>query len=369
MIAKLVLLAFSAAAAPLSEQEGAITGGVVNASAGRAPVSGATVVLRLQHDGGLVPFRETTTDAQGRFLFRQLPVGRDRQYLPGANRNGVHYPGPRVELTAQQPQARVELPVYDCVADPSPLLIRRHDISIRPGPDALSVTESMTIDNPSARSYVGLAPRERDEPITLQLSIPPNFERTTFDKAFFGRRFSLADGKLVTGIPWPPGQKELKFTYLVPNGRSRGRWERPLDLPCPHVRVRVETATPERVSCNLPQGQSEAGREAVFDSSDQVLPAGYTICVRLGPVPVPLAVYARWLALAILAALVAGTSIVILGRRLRAKSRASQPKTSEVLKTSEVSRIGVAGAKRSVPQRPLAGASRRSAASHRGPPS
>ena len=346
MIAHLLLLAFSAATAPFSDQEGAITGVVANASAGRTPVSGATVVLRLQRDSGLVPLQETTTDAQGRFLFRHLSVGRDHQYLPGANRDGVHYPGPRVELSARQPQARVDVPVYDSVTNPSPLVVRRHEIIIRPGPNALSVSESMTIDNPSMKTYVGRPAKEGDEPITLALSIPPDFERTTFDNEFFGRRFALAGGKVATSIPWTPGQKQLAFTYLIPNGRSRGRWERTLDLPSSHVRVRVETATPEKVSCSLPKTSSASGRDVIFESAGEVLPAGHTICVTLGAGSVPLAVYARWLAIAVLAVLMTGTSLWVLRRRLRAKRGAFNGKTSEVLKTSEVSRTARAPGRR-----------------------
>ena len=79
----------------------------------------------------------------------------------------------------------------------------------------VTVTESMSIDNPSSLCYVGKSPVSGAEPVTLQLAIPADFERTTFHKEFFGRQFSIVDGKLVTGVPWPPGRRELAFTYVL----------------------------------------------------------------------------------------------------------------------------------------------------------
>ena len=138
-----------------------------------------------------------------------LPTDGACVYLPGANRDGIHYPGPSVRLSSLRPRAEVKLAVYDAVAFPNPLVVRRHTITLRPQPGVLQVTESMLIDNPSTACYVGQAAGEDAEPVTLQLAIPADFEQVTFASEFFGRRFSLIGGKLVTGVPWPPGQREL----------------------------------------------------------------------------------------------------------------------------------------------------------------
>ncbi len=321
VVSKLTAAMLFALAAPSAEPAGTISGVVVNASAGKTPAGQSPVVLRVQLNGDFVPFQETTSDARGRFLFRGLPVGREYVYLPGANREGVHHPGPRVALTSERPHAEVELSVFDSVAEPSPLVIRRQEITLRPQQGALSVTESLTIENPSSKCYVGRAPRADAEPITLELAIPSNFDRTTFHKEFFGRRFALEGGKLVTGIPWRPGTQELAFTYLVPNARSRCTWRRPLDLPCSHVLVRVRTNKTDEVSCNLEPGPAGGKGEVVFQAAGQTLPAGYTICVELGRLPIAFMSYARWLALAALLVLAAGTSLVAVRRRRRVAGR------------------------------------------------
>ncbi len=324
MVVKLILLASVCGLGPSPEAQGTIRGTVVNASARRIPVAQATVVLRAELGGDLAPLEETTTDARGRFVFRGLATG-SRVYLAGANRAGVHYPGPRVQLTPQHPSAEVEIPVFDAVGEPCPLVIRSQEITVRPQPGALRVTESLTIENPSATCYVGKPPQEGAEPVTLALAIPPDFDRATFHKEFFGRRFSVLGGKLVTGIPWPPGQQKVELTYVVPNGRRRGLWERSVDLPCSRLRLCVETDKTGEVSCNLPRTSLDPGRQIVFESSAETLPSGYAIRLELGRVPLPAIVYGRWLAVAALAGLVGWACLVVRRHRARSSRGGSQP--------------------------------------------
>ncbi|NQT41647.1 MAG: carboxypeptidase regulatory-like domain-containing protein [Planctomycetes bacterium] len=341
MVAKL-LLVVGAVAGSSNLDPGAIRGVVVNASQGNTPVGRAEVMLRVSQDGRLVPLATTTTDAEGRFAFVYLPVDPRHEYLPGANRDGVHYPGQRVQLVSQRPQAAVTLAVHDSIAHPSPLVVRRHEIVICPQPGVLRVTETLLVANPSLRSYVGRAGEDEAGPVTLRLSIPSDFERTTFQKEFFGRRFSLADGQLVTTIPWTPGERELKFTYVLRNTERRRVWLRPLDLPCSDVCVRVRTTKPEEITCNLPTTDIHHDgdlTELVFQSSGQDLPAGHVLQVELGQLPVAWMVYGRWLALAILLLLIAAASVV----RIRRRSQRSGQSDPDCPGTKQRSAHGAAG--------------------------
>jgi len=282
---------------------GTISGTVVNASCGNTPVGGAAVVLRAEIKSESLICGETVTDDEGRFVFYDLPQGEQYSYLPGANRDGVHFPGPRVQLTAQNPRANVDLKVCDCVSAPSPLVIRRQDVSLRFQSGALSVTESIIVDNPTQRCYVGATSQDGGDPVTLQLAIPSNFERTTFQKEFFGRRFILLGDKLVTSIPWPPGQRELKFTYVLPIEQGILIWQRPLDLPCEQLRVSIQPVKAEDVTCNLGAASLETADELVYQSRGEILPKGRVIRVESGRLSVPFMTYARWLAVALLVVL------------------------------------------------------------------
>ena len=178
----------------------------------------------------------------------------------------------------------------------------------------LRVTESLQIDNPSKQTYVG-KPHENAASVTLSLNIPKEFKRITFDNEFHGRHFRVIDGRLCTGIPWTPGPQTIEYTYVLPNEQSRRVWERPLDLPCSDVEIRVQTAAPGDVTANLPPGRAAAG-ELVFQSRDNPLPAGHVLRVELGRLPLPWMAYAKWAAIGALAALVAG-----MGTAMMRKSR------------------------------------------------
>ena len=193
---------------------------------------------------------KTKTDLYGKFAFAHVPLEPTIVYLPGADRDGVHYPGQRVRLDPRNPIGHVTLVVFDAVKAPSPLLATRHDIDVHVEQHVMEITETLVVTNRSRATYVG-QPVGDMPPVTLRLSIPENFDRVTFGSEFHGRRFLIVDHRVVTDIPWPPGDGELKFTYRVPLEGSAGLFRRPLDLPSSNVRIRVRAKDAQQVSCNL----------------------------------------------------------------------------------------------------------------------
>ncbi len=299
-------------AEPVMADVGIIRGVVVNGSRNQLPIENTTIALRAKIQGQFTVVEETTSNSQGRFLFEELPVDAEIQYIPGANQGEVHYPGPRLKLTPENATADVRIVVYESIPEPNPLIIRQHDIVVKTNAGSIEVTESMVIENPSTYCYVGQTTAGPDRVVTLRLSIPPDFEKVTFDKEFFGRRFLLIDGKLLTGIPWPPGKRQLKFTYVVPNDKSYADWHRNVDLPCSRVRLTVLTDKPDHVRCNLEAECTVSDDAVTFAAIDSTLPVGREILLQVGQVPVPMMVYGRWVALTVLLTLVCGVSALLL---------------------------------------------------------
>ena len=314
MFVTAIVLASSLLSAASPAGEGVVEGIVLRA-AGQTPLPGAEVVLRAKIGGQLLPVAETTADARGRFCFRHLIDDGTCIYLPGANHDGIHYPGPGVRLSSPRQRAEVRLTVYDTVAFPNPLVVRRHTITLHPEPGVLHVTESMLIDNPAAACYVGRTARKGAEPVTLRLAIPAGFERVTFDSEFFGRRFSLAGGDLVTGVPWPPGRRELTFSYTLPTPRRQSVWQRPLDLPSAEVRVSIRADSPPEAICNLTPVPLVNKQEIAFESGNRTLEAGYPLYVELGRLPVSPMKYAPAGAMAALAGLIVLTTLGVARSR------------------------------------------------------
>ena len=310
-----LLLAHCFALADASAGGGTIEGTVTNTTSGTAVPCQAQVVLQLQVKGQFVPFYAVASDKQGRFHFTGLPTGEDYLYLVGADRQGVFYPGPRIRLTGMQPAARAELAVCDAVTRPNPLVLKKMEITIRPETGLLKVTESLLIDNPTHSTYVGAAAEGGGQAATLVLSIPPEFERTTFEKEFFGRRFAVVNNKVVTGIPWTPGERELKYTYVLRNTKEATAWQRPLDLPCADVTIRIEGRSPDEVRCDLLRRTQADAKTVVYTSARQEIPAGRVLRVELGRLPLPWMTYSKWAALGILLAVIAVTAGLHFGRR------------------------------------------------------
>ena len=301
----------------LSANEGILEGVVVNATRGHAVAAGTEVILRGQHNGEFIPLAKTVTSAGGEFRFTGLPLDEVGPYLAGANRDGVHFPGPRVDVTAERPYAEITITVYDAVCQPNPLLIEHHEIVLHVESGAIRVRESIQINNPSSTCFVGNPSHAESRPITLSLGIPNDFERITFDKEAYGRRFQLVDGELVTGIPWPPGKRELAFSYVVPNKQVDRPWQRRIDLPCRRVSLRVRTDSADQIGCNLPSCLHEPDGFTYYES-DEFLAIGDIVRIDVGGQGIPPLVYARWAAVTILVVLIVGLVLATLRRRRNA---------------------------------------------------
>ncbi len=320
----ILLLCAALAAAPAAG--GTIQGTVVNTSSGAPVPCQVTVDLQVQVRDQLVPFREVVSDKQGQYRFERLPAGDGVVYQAGATRHGIFYPGPRIRLTDLQPIARSDLSVCDAVTSPDPLVLKKMEVVIRPETGLLKVTESLLLENPTHTCYVGEAAHDGADPVTLELSIPPEFERTTFDQEFFGRRFMVVNNKVVTSVPWPPGERELRYTYVLRNTREVSQWKRPLDLPCANVTVRVEGKSPDEVRCKLLPRTTASEKAVVFESGGQGLAAGQVLLVEMGRLPLPWMTYGKWAAVAIMLGLIGGASWLHFRQRRESSPNAS-PKT------------------------------------------
>ncbi len=308
----LILLSSCANVADPLEPGGQIQGVVVNGTRGNEPLADVDVVLQGGHDLVLSPVAKTRTDIYGKFVFEDLPLGANITYLPGANRDGVHYPGDRTRLDRNNRVVAARIVAFEAVKAPSPLIAEKHEIEVNIRQDLLEISETLLVANPSRATYVG-EQLEDNSRITLSLTVPPTFDRVTFDSEFYGRRFRIVDHKPVTDIPWPPGRRELRFTYHIPLENSAGALRRTLDLPSSNVRIRVRGENTKQVSCNLP-GPSEAGEYVQFAAAKN-LSAGSIIELQVGKLPIPWMLYTRWGSLGALGMLMLGTVAVHYRRR------------------------------------------------------
>lgn len=311
MIAPLLIAISSLANADAQPAHiGKIQGVVVNGTRGNEPIADIEVLLRAGPDGALEPVVKTRTDMYGKFVFEDLPLDPAIVYLPGADRDGVHYPGERARIDFGSRFPHVRLVTFDAARAPSPLIVRRHDIALDVQQDVIEISETLVVTNPSRTTYVG-EQLEDTPPVTLRLSVPPTFDRVTFGSEFYGRRFRIVDHQPVTDIPWPPGERELKFAYRIPIDATGGMFRRTLDTPCRNLTLRVRGPKTDEVLGNL-ERVDKGTNEIVFAAKE--LHAGHTIELQIGNLPFPWMQYTRWGSLLALAALTFATAIVLRRR-------------------------------------------------------
>jgi hypothetical protein len=305
-----------------------IEGIVVNGTQNEKPVAGAEVILRAGAEGSLQPVAQTITGRDGRFVL-ELPAEAEGIILPGANHQGVHYPGPRIPHLSGAKIPRVKLVVFEAVPSPNPLVVDLHEIDVHIHKGALEVTETLWINNPSLTTYVGQAATDSSLS-TLSLTIPDGFERVTFHKEFLGRRFRLVEKRLVTDIPWTPGKREVKFTYHLPIEENKKSLEWSSDAPCSLVRLRLQGEDADRFESNLARVAKRDQSTFVFESSEAIMPAGQSITLQLGALPTPWIGYLRWSALGVLAGLI----LVTAGFRWKRRTHSPHKSGVEILADS-----------------------------------
>jgi hypothetical protein len=286
---------------------GSIQGVVVNGTRGNEPLADIEVILRAGPEASMTSVAKAKTDIYGKFAFEDIPLDSPSIYQPGAKRNGIYYPGSRHRLDRENRFAQSRIVVFDTVESQSPLVVRKHEIDITVQNDSLAVRETLVVVNPSQTTYVGKRIDE-NPPTTLALSLPPSFDRVTFDNEFYGRRFRIAEHQPVTDVPWPPGRREISCNYNVPVEKSTGMFRRRLDLPTGDVVVHVQGEDPEQMSCNLAQFRSDSA--GAFEAGGKDLDAGFTIALRIRDAPINWTMYARWSSLGVLCALALGTVII-----------------------------------------------------------
>lgn len=209
----------------------------------------------------------TTTDADGRYEFRDLPAGEDRYYALDARYEGGVFSGGAISIpddTEEKPVFDTTLRVWDTITDPDAIVINRHSVFlVQNDRGSISVIESVTITNISDDAYIGRAPvadrsAEEDVP-SLGFALP--------GKAI-GKEVSVVDSDLnlpqllrteygfaaTTAIP--PGEHAVTFSYPLEGVAASYDISRRMLYPT--LRFSIYAADPLTVTSNRLEQDDDA---------------------------------------------------------------------------------------------------------------
>lgn len=284
-----------------AQEEGVVSGTVVNGTAGGGLTAGLPVTLTIfGSEADDQPTQlQTTTDEAGAFVFEQVPLSADTSYQLSAVYAGVEYVGEPGSLTSADGLAGQTLDVYETTSDPAAMRASMAHVVIQVDEesDSLLVSELLVINNTGDRTYVGL-PVEQTNPAlgeshppiggneTLRFAVPPGASDVGIVDGLLIEDLITADFGFIDTSPWVPGTRQVAFSYSLPYEGSDYVLRTSLDIPAdtvnilmPKGKAKLESASP------FTQDEAVLQDEPYFRASANNLEAGATIQAILTDLP------------------------------------------------------------------------------------
>jgi hypothetical protein len=208
----------AATGAPTVSGDGAITGRIVQGTAGAELPAAQPVTLMAYVNFAPVATLTTTTALDGAFAFEQLATTADVVYFVGTNYADVAYGSDLLMLSPLTPTLQLELPVYETTTDPSALRLSRMQWVIDHQPGALHARQILLIANSGDRTVVGRPLEGADLPVTAALPAPSNVAEVTFQDGALGARYQQVGDALYDTTPIRPGtqSRQVLMAYALP---------------------------------------------------------------------------------------------------------------------------------------------------------
>ena len=314
-VAVLAVLATSSAGAPAA---GTISGTVTNHTGSPRPLAGHPVRLTAYVNGAEQDWKETITDARGRFSFA-APVDPQRTYVAWLHyKDGEYTSAPVIIKTAGQ-RASVTLRVWEPTSDAGVLRVNVHHIIVEPGEGAVQVAELLVVVNSSNRTYLGAdvgggsdGTRRR----SLRFSLPDGARDVQLMDGLYERAVTVNADELSDSVGVKPGTREIAYSYTVPiTGRAMALGRR-VDYPTERLEVFGRAGATLTVTPLARQDDVKTDQGTYARYSGGPVEAGTIVKVGLTSLPVRRPT-ARYAALAVFVGLITAAVVYPLLRRSR----------------------------------------------------
>jgi mono/diheme cytochrome c family protein len=221
---------------PVSDTLGMVTGFVMNASGGSAPV-GAEIDLHAFDQMQVVYTATTTLEEDGSYTFFDLEMPPGRSFLTTIDYGGVIYGSDLVVAEAGKPSLDLPLQIYESTTDPSVLSVDRlHYFFEFVDEQTIRVLELYIITNPGDKTIAGA--NEGDPVLTFRL--PEGAANLQFEDGELGGRYVQTPDGFGDTTPIRPGSGnyQVLYSYELPYDRKL-ELTRIMDLPVQAVVILV----------------------------------------------------------------------------------------------------------------------------------
>lgn len=267
---------------------GTLEGKVSNGSNGRVGVPGLEVTLR-PSDGG--SDRKATSDRDGAFRFDGLASTAAVSYTVSLNYAGVDYGSPAVTFGAGESTKKIDVPVYETSEDSSAIQadIAHIILDIDPRQKTIVVTEFQGLSNAGDKTYVGKLAAGSGQRELLRFQAPDGAVhlQTSDDVSQVKLSTLPTGGGFVDTTPFPPGPREVAYSYMLTYSESNLVFQRPTGYKTAQVNLLVSDVGAKVSAPGLTASQQpvdfDGGRYLVL--SGKGLAPGQSLQVQLSGLP------------------------------------------------------------------------------------
>lgn len=194
----------------------------VQGSSGGGSLASSDVEIDFVQAGRSVKHITTRFDEQGVVILTDVPVGPEIRPLVRIKYAGVTYQEVGPVMDAGSPKASMQVTVYETTETAPEWRIPMRHVMATPAAGGYEVSETVVVENPSDRTWLGGAANEKGRRPVVQLGLPPSAGSITLESGFHGWCCTEISGRTLTvQMPLMPGRASFKFSYRVPSDHGQ----------------------------------------------------------------------------------------------------------------------------------------------------
>lgn len=191
---------------------------VVQGTRGGAAVDSGEVQVDLYHDldHPIWEFR-TSLEQGGMAMVGDLPVAISVQALVRMEYGGVTYLNIGPPMGPDSPDGVVKVTVYETTSDAPAWKVATRHLRMFRGPDGMQVDETLVVENPTDKTWLGGELDEREQRTAVRVQLPEGAQDVTLVQGFHGWCCTkFENSELEIQMPLMPGQTTYAYSYLMP---------------------------------------------------------------------------------------------------------------------------------------------------------
>lgn len=207
----------SAPASQPSSPRGVLAVRAVQGTKGSFAIGGADVEIDIVAGNRSVQHFAAKMDDQGLVMIGDVPLGDGFRPVVRIKYSGVTYQEVGPVMNAGAPNASMPITVFETTEEAPPWRVSMRHVIATPGPGGFDIAETIVVENPSDRTWIGGAADAAGKRPVVQVSLPDNAQAVELDEGFHGWCCTTLIGREMTvQMPLMPGSSTFKYSYRVP---------------------------------------------------------------------------------------------------------------------------------------------------------